>query len=112
MGRLQPGLQPELENAQVAIVGLGLMGGSLAGALRGRCQTVTGVARRPEVIEVALSRGLVDRGPTAAQRQQREGQQECEQQGDDGTDRVFHGGSIASSDESVSEAERRGFCLE
>jgi prephenate dehydrogenase len=68
MRRLQPGqpLEPELrlQNAQVSIIGLGLMGGSLAGALRGQCQAVTGVARRPEVIEAALSRGLVDRGTT------------------------------------------------
>jgi prephenate dehydrogenase len=51
-----------LEGAQVAIVGLGLMGGSLAGALRGRCGSVVGVARRPETIETALARGLIDRG--------------------------------------------------
>jgi len=66
MRRLQPGLQPEpepgLEKAQIAIVGLGLMGGSLAGALRGQCQVVTGVARRQAVIDAALSRGLVDWG--------------------------------------------------
>lgn len=54
----------ELHRARVAIVGLGLMGGSLAGALRGRCQEVVGVARRPETIELALSRGLIDRGTT------------------------------------------------
>jgi prephenate dehydrogenase len=47
-------------NAQVTIVGLGLMGGSLAGALRGRCRRVVGVARRAETIEAALSGGLVD----------------------------------------------------
>ena len=54
----------ELAEAQVAVVGLGLMGGSLAGALRGRCRAVVGVARRPETIEAALGRGLVDRGTT------------------------------------------------
>jgi len=53
-----------LTDAQVAIVGLGLMGGSLAGALRGRCQAVVGVARRPGTIETALARGLIDRGTT------------------------------------------------
>ncbi len=40
------------------------MGGSLAGALRGRCRAVVGVARRAETIETALARGLIDRGTT------------------------------------------------
>ncbi|MGD9002112.1 MAG: prephenate dehydrogenase [Anaerolineae bacterium] len=53
-----------LNEAQVAIVGLGLMGGSLAGALRGRCRTVLGVARRQETVEAALERGLIDEGTT------------------------------------------------
>jgi len=55
----------ELTDVQVAIVGLGLMGGSLAGALRGQCQAVIGVARRAETIDAALSQGLVDRGATS-----------------------------------------------
>jgi len=53
-----------LTDAQVTIVGLGLMGGSLAGALRGQCWAVVGVARRAETIETALARGLIDRGTT------------------------------------------------
>jgi prephenate dehydrogenase len=53
-----------LRHCQVTVVGLGLMGGSLAGALRGQCQAVTGVARRIETVESALSRGLIDRGST------------------------------------------------
>jgi prephenate dehydrogenase len=40
------------------------MGGSLAGALRGKCRCVVGVARRAESIEIALVRGLIDRGVT------------------------------------------------
>jgi prephenate dehydrogenase len=40
------------------------MGGSLAGALRGRCKAVLGVARRDETIDTALRRGLIDRGTT------------------------------------------------
>jgi prephenate dehydrogenase len=51
-----------LAKARVAVVGLGLMGGSLGGALRGRCAEVVGVARRRESIEQALARGLIDRG--------------------------------------------------
>ncbi len=53
-----------LAEAQITVIGLGLMGGSLAGALRGRCRQVTGVARRSETIQIALSRGLIDRGTT------------------------------------------------
>lgn len=49
-----------LEESQVAIVGLGLMGGSLAWALRGRCRAVVGVARRAETVETALARKMVD----------------------------------------------------
>ena len=53
-----------LADTHVAIVGMGLMGGSLAGALRGKCRTVVGVARRAETIEMAQARGLVDWGTT------------------------------------------------
>jgi len=53
-----------LSESHIAVVGLGLMGGSLAGALRGRCRPLVGVARRTETVETALSRGLVDRGTT------------------------------------------------
>lgn len=53
-----------LHECQVAIVGLGLMGGSLAGALRNQCRAVIGVARRTETIAVARERGLVDWGTT------------------------------------------------
>ena len=51
-----------LRDAQVTVVGLGLMGGSLAGALRGRCRAVVGVARRQETVGVALARNLIDWG--------------------------------------------------
>lgn len=53
-----------LSDAVVTIVGMGLMGGSLAGALRGKCRRVVGVARRAESIEIALVRGLIDEGTT------------------------------------------------
>ncbi len=51
-----------LADARVAVVGLGLMGGSLAGALRGQCREVVGVARRAETVEAAEARRLLDRG--------------------------------------------------
>jgi prephenate dehydrogenase len=44
----------------VTVVGLGLMGGSIAGALRGRCQRVIGVDRDPLALDAALHQGLVD----------------------------------------------------
>jgi len=55
-----------IQDKRVAIVGLGLMGGSLAAALKTShaCQEVIGVARRSETIALALERGLVDRGTT------------------------------------------------
>lgn len=56
----------DLHNAQVSVVGLGLMGGSLAAALkaRGACRRVVGVARRAETIEAALARGMIHWGTT------------------------------------------------
>jgi prephenate dehydrogenase len=57
----------QLAGAQVTIVGLGLMGASLAGALRGRCRLVVGVARRAETVEAALASGLVDQATTDLQ---------------------------------------------
>lgn len=53
-----------LRDSRVTIVGLGLMGGSLGGALRSQCRSVVGVARRRHSIEIALERGLIDRGST------------------------------------------------
>jgi prephenate dehydrogenase len=53
-----------LQDCQVTIVGLGLMGGSLAGALKGHCRAVVGVARRAEIVETASKLGLVDWGTT------------------------------------------------
>ncbi|HIC93559.1 MAG TPA: prephenate dehydrogenase [Anaerolineae bacterium] len=53
-----------LKDARVTVVGLGLMGGSLAAALRAgdACREVRGVARRLETIAEALARGFVDGG--------------------------------------------------
>jgi prephenate dehydrogenase len=49
-----------LTDCEVAIVGLGLMGGSLALALRGQCRTIVGVDKDPAVAQEALARGIVD----------------------------------------------------
>lgn len=52
-----------LRDARVAIIGLGLMGGSLAMALveRSLCREVVGVARRVETLREASARGVVHR---------------------------------------------------
>jgi prephenate dehydrogenase len=52
---------PSLEKAHVAVIGLGLMGGSLALALRDQCQRITGVDRDEHTRLFAQSRHFVDR---------------------------------------------------
>ncbi len=51
----------DLRQARVAIVGLGLMGGSLAMALRGRCARLIGVDRDEATLDLAKRRMLVDK---------------------------------------------------
>jgi prephenate dehydrogenase len=46
----------------VAIFGLGLMGGSLALSLQGKCRLLTGIDSDPATIQTAINRGIVDRG--------------------------------------------------
>jgi prephenate dehydrogenase len=50
-----------LKDARVAIVGLGLMGASLALDLRGRCAELVGVSRSPDTLAFALEQHIVDR---------------------------------------------------
>ncbi len=54
----------QLQDAQVTIVGLGLMGGSLAAALttRGACRRVVGVARHQDTITQVLAMGIIHEG--------------------------------------------------
>jgi len=49
-----------LADTRIAILGLGLMGGSLAIALRGHCQAVFAYDPNPETIALALDRAIVD----------------------------------------------------
>lgn len=49
-----------LQNAKIAIVGLGLMGGSLALALRGKCAVLYGIDSHPATLELALDLNVVD----------------------------------------------------
>jgi len=55
--------QPDfkLADAKIAIVGLGLMGGSLALALRGKCASLFGIDPHPATLARALSQNIVDR---------------------------------------------------
>lgn len=58
-------LVKKLEDSQVCVIGLGLIGGSLALALRGKCASIVGYDVDPRVIEAALTRGMIDRGLTS-----------------------------------------------
>ncbi|PWH16602.1 MAG: hypothetical protein DDG60_03730 [Anaerolineae bacterium] len=49
-----------LKQSTIAIVGLGLMGGSLALALRGQCACLLGIDSDPSVLELALRQNIVD----------------------------------------------------
>src|SRR5512138_1651702 len=53
-----------LQESTVAILGLGLMGGSLALALRGKCRRLVGSDCDPATVEPAAQRGIVDRAET------------------------------------------------
>ncbi len=53
-----------LQNARVAIIGLGLMGGSLALALQGKCAALLAVVRHAAAREQALQRGVVSQAET------------------------------------------------
>ena len=48
-----------LARAKIAIIGLGLMGGSLAMALKGKCAELLAVVHRPSTLEQALRLGIV-----------------------------------------------------
>ncbi|MBI5292521.1 MAG: prephenate dehydrogenase [Chloroflexi bacterium] len=50
-----------LAGARIAIVGLGLMGGSLALALKGHCDEIIGVDADASALAFALNRGIVHR---------------------------------------------------
>jgi len=58
----------ELEDARVTIIGLGLMGGSMALGLQARCREVVGVDLDPAAVKLARESGLMtqDLGPAIA----------------------------------------------
>lgn len=49
-----------LQDSKIAIVGLGLMGGSLAMALREKCVALYGIDSDPATLELALAKKIVD----------------------------------------------------
>ncbi|HSF80215.1 MAG TPA: prephenate dehydrogenase [Anaerolineales bacterium] len=51
----------DLGSATIAILGLGLMGGSLAKAMQGRCRLLLGYDPNPNTLELALSEHIVNR---------------------------------------------------
>ena len=60
----EPGFR--LENAKITIIGLGLMGGSLALSLKGNCRVLTGLDTDPVVVALAERKGVVDRAGSDA----------------------------------------------
>ena len=57
-----------LQSAKIAIIGLGLMGGSLALALRGKCAALYGIDSDGATLQLALDKGIVDQADTDAAR--------------------------------------------
>src|SRR5512139_2353286 len=53
-----------LGKAKVAIIGLGLMGGSLAMALKGQCRSLVGLDVDSSVVQAALDSELADKAST------------------------------------------------
>ena len=49
-----------LKDATVGIIGLGLMGGSLAMSLKGKCARLVGFDSHPPTLELALSKNIID----------------------------------------------------
>jgi prephenate dehydrogenase len=50
----------KIEDSRIAIIGLGLMGGSLALALKGKCAALYGIDSDPAALEIARAKRIVD----------------------------------------------------
>lgn len=50
-----------LQDSKIAIIGLGLMGGSLALSLKGKCAALYGIDTNPATLKLALDKQIVDR---------------------------------------------------
>jgi prephenate dehydrogenase len=53
-----------LQDSRIAIIGLGLMGGSLAMALKGKCAALYGIDSHHATLELALDKQIVDQAET------------------------------------------------
>jgi len=53
-----------LQDSRIAIIGLGLMGGSLALALKGKCAALYGIDTNPATLRLALDKHIVDQADT------------------------------------------------
>lgn len=53
-----------LQDSKIAIIGLGLMGGSLALALKGKCAALYGIDSHPATLELAIDKKIVDQADT------------------------------------------------
>ncbi len=58
---MEPGFKTRLADCRVGIVGLGLMGGSLALALKDACRSISGYDSDPDTITQAIERGIIHR---------------------------------------------------
>jgi prephenate dehydrogenase len=58
---MEPGFKTQLAECRVGIIGLGLMGGSLALALSGACRSISGYDIVPDTISQAIDRGIIHR---------------------------------------------------
>lgn len=58
---MEPGFKPRLADCRVGLIGLGLMGGSLALGLKDACRSIAGDDVDPAVIAQALDRGIIHR---------------------------------------------------
>lgn len=56
---MEDGFAHALRDASVGILGLGLMGGSLAMSLNGKCARLIGCDARQSALELALSKGII-----------------------------------------------------
>lgn len=58
---MEPGFKTRLAECRVGLIGLGLMGGSLALALNGACRSICGYDINPNTITQARDRGIIQR---------------------------------------------------
>ena len=61
-----------LQDSKIAIIGLGLRGGSLALALKGKCAALYGIDSHPATLELARAKQLLEAGKKLAAKHRRE----------------------------------------